>query len=476
MKNELRLKTRFVPSPTGLMHIGNLRTALFSALLANAKNKKGKFLIRIEDSDKVRSKPEFVDALLEDLKWLKLKWQEGPEQEGQHGPYFQSQRVSIYQEYYQFLLDKQLAYPCFCTEQELKLFRKTQMNAGIAPRYPGTCRHLNEEQIQQKKDKGLDFALRFAVPKGQTIRFEDLIQGPKVFNTDDLGDFIIKKTDGSASFMFCNAVDDALMEVTHAFRGEDHLTNTPRQLLILNALNLTAPQYGHMALILGNDGKPLSKRNGSQSVQSLREQGFLPLAILNYLSRLGHRYDNEKWMSLEDLANHFSIQSLSRSPAYFDAKQLTYWQQETIGHMSQESLWEWFSPFLEPNSVPLDKQEVFCHAIQNNLILPEDARHWAKVFFEQLEPLDAKNLDILKQAQVEYFEAAIEALATCGPNHKEMFNAIKEKTNLKGKKLFLPMRVALTGLDYGPEFVKIFEVLDAQKISDRLNQAKQLIQ
>ena len=253
-----QIKTRFCPSPTGLMHIGNLRTALFSALLAQS-SEQGSFLVRIEDTDQARSKLEFTEQLLADLLWLGVSWNEGPGKEQDNGPYFQSKRNDIYEQYYQQLLDEGHAFWCFCSEAELSVQRKAQLRAGQPPRYPGTCRHLTNEQIDKKRAQGIEPALRLRVPDEITIRFDDFIQGPKVFKSEDIGDFIIKKADGTASFMFCNAVDDALMGVTHAMRGDDHITNTPRQLYILQLLGLKAPQYGHTAIILGMDGKPLSK-------------------------------------------------------------------------------------------------------------------------------------------------------------------------------------------------------------------------
>ena len=282
------IKTRFCPSPTGYMHLGNIRTAVFNYLLAKALG--GVFLLRIEDTDRERSQSLYSDALQKDLEWLGLHWQEGP--------YFQSERQNIYDQYYQQLIDKDLAYPCFCTEEELTLSRKIQRASGKPPRYPGTCAHLTETQIQEKKSSGLIPTLRFRVNDDEVIEFDDLVRGHHRFLGKDIGDFIIRRTDGTSPFMFCNAIDDALMGVTHALRGEDHVANTPRQVLILKALNLPAPQYGHISLIVGPDGSPLSKRHGSQSVQDLRESGYLNIALNNYLARLGHYYEDNRFISL----------------------------------------------------------------------------------------------------------------------------------------------------------------------------------
>ena len=282
------VKTRFCPSPTGYLHLGNVRTALFSALLA--KHSKGCFLLRIEDTDKTRSDDVFTHALIEDLRWLGLHWQEGVDAGGDLGPYHQSQRQSIYDDYYERLIAMKMAYMCFCTEEQLTLQRTLQQKAGKPPRYSGVCRHLSDAEIKEKIAAGVKPTLRFCIPENEMITFTDMVRGEQRFNSNDLGDFVIKRADGTAPFMYGNAIDDALMGVTHVLRGEDHLTNTPRQIAILKALNLPVPQYGHIALIVGPDGAPLSKRHGSRSLRALHEEGFLPMAIVNYLARLGHYY------------------------------------------------------------------------------------------------------------------------------------------------------------------------------------------
>lgn len=278
------VKTRFAPSPTGLLHLGNVRTALFNALYA--RHGGGVFLLRIEDTDLERSRGEYILSLMEDMHWLGLDWQEGPEADDTHGPYAQSQRGEIYRRYFDELEEQGLAYPCFCSQRELELSRKTQLASGRPPRYAGTCAHLTAEERQKRLDKGIQPTLRFRVENGAVVQFNDLVRGPQAFPTDDIGDFVIRRAEGSAAFFFSNAIDDALMDVTHVLRGEDHLTNTPRQILLQQALGLATPHYGHISMIVGADGAPLSKRTGSRSVRELREAGYLPLAVVNYLARL----------------------------------------------------------------------------------------------------------------------------------------------------------------------------------------------
>lgn len=467
----LGAKTRFCPSPTGLMHIGNLRTALFNVLLARhfAQTQPSNFLLRIEDTDKARSQQDYIESLIFDLKWLGLNWQEGPEHEGKHQPYFQSQRTDIYQQYYEQLIKQGKAYYCYCSETELTLTRKSQINAKMAPRYPGTCRHLSDEQIAAKQAKGIQPALRFRVPDNKTIYFDDFIQGSKRFESNDLGDFIIQKADKSASFMFCNAVDDALMQVTHVMRGEDHLTNTPRQILILEALNLNAPQYGHMALITGFDGKPLSKRNGSQSVQSLREQGYFPAAINNYLSRLGHHFESDDLMSVEELGAHFDISRIGRAPARFDLVQLQYWQKEAIMKQDIQSLVSWVQPYVK-NWVKEEQIQNFLEVIHQNILLPKDAEYWAQQLLSDDFTLGASAQNQVNETSSDFVVALKAAINLHGTDYQAVVNEIKEKTKLKGKQLFMPIRTWITGACSGPELAKIFALMGKDSLLKRIEQ------
>ena len=298
-------KTRFCPSPTGALHLGNLRAALFSFLFS--KKNYGKFLLRIEDTDLLRSEDKFIERIYEDLEWLTLFWDEGPKVEGKHSPYFQSERFEIYEGFYNLLLEKNFIYPCFTSEEELKVIKKSQLQAGEPPRYPGTWSQASKEEVQAELDRGSVPVYRFRMPTQGVIEFKDQIKGDQKFNACDLDDFIVKKTDGTPSFMFANAVDDALMEVTFVLRGEDHLSNTPRQLALLEALELSKPHFAHLPLFLGYDGAPLSKRNGSVAISELKEMGYLPLAILNYLVRVGNLIPGNNVKSLDELSELLDI-------------------------------------------------------------------------------------------------------------------------------------------------------------------------
>lgn len=462
------MKTRFCPSPTGFMHLGNVRTALFSALLS--KKNQGTFLIRIEDTDQSRSAQNYTDQLLLDLRWLKLCWQEGPEVGGNAGSYWQSQRSEIYQHYYELLENQNLIYPCFCSTEQLALSRKVQLSQGKPPRYAGTCRNLSAADVEKKLAQGLQPTLRFLVPPKTTVQFHDLVKGRQRFATDDIGDFIIRRADGTSAFFFCNAIDDALMGVTHVLRGEDHLTNTPRQILILQACKLAIPEYGHIALILNSDGGKLSKREGSKSIKELREIGYLPEALLNYMARLGHHYPVEKYMTLDELAENFSIDALSKSPARFDPKQLDYWQHEAVLHYDSTELWQWLGA--EVNTiVPLNLREKFLETIRPNITFPQDGIHWAEIFFREELEYAAEKLKTIADAGIAFYQLALKALEIHGNDYPKIAATLQQELHVKGKTLFMPLRAALTNELHGPELAKIFELLGSDKIKRRLEAA-----
>ena len=462
------LKTRFCPSPTGLMHLGNARTALFNALLATARQ--GTFLLRIEDTDAERSTLEFDEALQADLRWLGLDWQEGPQADGGHGPYHQSKRQSLYASFYDRLEKAGHAYACFCTEEQLALTRKIQRASGRPPRYPGTCRSLSEADVVEKRAEGLKSTLRFRVPDDQAIQFNDLVRGEQRFRGQDIGDFIIRRTNGTSPFMFCNAVDDSLMEVTHILRGEDHLTNTPRQIMILESLGLSAPTYGHIALIVAPDGSPLSKRHGSRSIEELRDSGYLPLAIINYMARLGHYYENDNFMALSELAAQFKLESLSKSPAKFNAQQLDYWQKQAVERLTKDELLAWLGDELS-SQIPTEKCCVFIEAVKPNIKFPQEVKQWIDVCFKDSLLLDEEHRAVLEAAGVAYFNEAIKAFEQHG-ELKRIIEHLKATLHIKGKALFKPLRVALTGAEHGPELDKLFFLLDPGTIKQRLEAAK----
>lgn len=469
------VKTRFAPSPTGLLHLGNVRTALFSALYARRGG--GVFLLRIEDTDEERSQDEFSAALLDDLHWMGLHWQEGPDAGGAAGPYYQSQRYELYEEYFAKLEQEGLAYPCFCSPRELEVSRKTQLAAGRPPRYMGTCSGLSEAQRAARIANGILPTLRFRVPAGERVDFDDLVRGPQSFPSDDIGDFIIRRADRSPAFFFSNAVDDSLMGVSHVLRGEDHLTNTPRQIMLQRALGLPVPAYGHIAMIVGADGAPLSKRSGSRSVRELREEGYLPRAVVNYLARLGHHYEDNASLELDGLAQAFELARVGRAPSRYDPTQLLHWQKLAVAACGDTELCRWLERFevdgrrLE-EIVPAGRLAEFVHAVRDNLVLPLDAFRLADRLFRALPQPQGGVRATIDAAGEAFFTAAASCAAET--DFKAFARAVGAATGAKGKGLFMPLRAALTGETHGPEMDRLWALLGAEEIRQRLAAAAQL--
>jgi len=457
--------TRFAPSPTGELHLGNARTALFNQLLA--RHAGGRFLLRIEDTDSERSLEAHIAALMADLRWLGIDWDAGPGREDERGPYRQSQRGALYARYFAELVDQGAVYPCFCTPLELELSRRAQLAAGRPPRYGGTCRNLSDAERARRGGAGAAATLRFRVPPGERVTFVDFVHGPQSFPTDDIGDFVVRRADGSAAFFFSNAVDDARMGVTLALRGEDHLANTPRQLLILAALGLPAPAYGHVALVVGADGAPLSKRHGAMSVREYRERGYLPAALVNHLFRLGHSTPLHGLLTLAEMAQAFDPAHLGRAPARFDEQQLDVWQKDAVHHLSAEAARAWLAPLLPPG---LEERaaSAFVSAVLPNLVLPEDARAWVDIVFGGPPPLEPAAEEVVRQAGSGYFAAAAAAAARDGNDLPAIAGAVRAATGRRGAALYMPLRVALTGRSHGPELAPLLKAMPAGTARERL--------
>jgi glutamyl-tRNA synthetase len=449
--------TRFAPSPTGSLHLGNARTALFSYLWARRNG--GRFILRIEDTDVERNDARHRAALIVELRWLGLLWDEGPDVGGPSAPYLQSERGDWYASLFARLESAGRAYPCYCTPDELELARKLERMAGRPPRYTGTCRALTAAERAARLAEGRKPTLRFAVPDATVVEFTDLVHGPQRFSSADIGDFIVRREDGTAAFFFCNAVDDSVMGITHVLRGDDHLTNTPRQLMLLDALGMRRPEYGHVGLLVGADGAPLSKRHGSTSVREFRERGFLPAALLNHLFHLGHTADVDGWLPPGELPAHFRPEHLGRASARFEESQLMHWQKETLRHMSTPKIAEWLGL---PDSAAL------VELVRHNVVLPADADPWVSVVRGELPPLGAEEQSVIAAAGPAFFAAAAAALDRSGPDLRALTALLKQETGRGGAQLFMPLRVALTGKTHGPELAPILKLMSPETARRRL--------
>ena len=488
------MRTRFAPSPTGLMHFGNCRTALFSYLLA--KHNKGEFVLRIENTDKERSKEEYSIALCRDLKELGIEWDSGPDGDGSiPNEYYQSQRSSIYDEYYNQLLAQGLAYRCFCSENELKLTRKRQLAAGESPRYSGTCRSLSKEEQDKRMAAGEKPALRLKVSYDDEIEFEDMVRGQQKFYGKHLGDFVIRKSDGGPSFMFANALDDALMGITHVVRGEDHLSNTPRQILVLRAVGLInkKPHYAHISLIVGDDGAPLSKRNGSRSIREMLDEGYLPEVLLNYMARLGCKYDADIRLDINMLSMLFFKERLARAAAKYDIHQLNHWQKSVlveINYWQYTKVVNWIESVAQKDtSAGKELKELFdkypellsskfVEIIRYNILLPEDIIPWAHIMNEGPK-WDEKAEDEMKDAGKDFFTFASRHISTTKEEDdmiswNNMLDMLTKESGKGGRKLFMPLRLALTGKDKGPALDDVHNLLGKEETCRRLDKAAKL--
>jgi glutamyl-tRNA synthetase len=313
-------------------------------------------------------------------------------------------------------------------------------------------------------------SLRFRVAGGASVEFEDKVRGAQRFATDDIGDFVIRRSTGAPAFFFSNAIDDALMEVTFALRGEDHLTNTPRQVLLLRALDLPVPDYGHIALVVGPDGTPLAKRHGSRTVRELREQGFFPAAIHNYLARLGHTYSDNRFMSLDELAAGFEIAHLGRAPAHFDETQLLYWQHEAVHRASDDDVWTWMGADVHAR-VPERARQAFVAAVRANVWFPADARKWADIVYSDEWTSSAVAREAIRQAPAGVLGEALRLIDQHPGDFKSWSEAVKQATGAKGKLLFQPLRAALTGELDGPEMVKLLPLIGVERARKRIERA-----
>lgn len=459
----MSIVTRFAPSPTGRLHAGNLRTALFNWCLARGAG--GRFLLRSEDTDAAREGEGDLERQLDDLAWFGLDWDGGPDRPAPEGPFRQSERGDLYREYLGRLAEAGRAYACYRTEQELKQRRAELRRRGLPPRYDREWAQLPHDEVVRRRQAGQLPAIRFAAPTTGEIAWDDLVRGPRALPASEVADFVLTRSDGAPGFLFANTVDDALMGVTHVLRGEDHLVNTARQLVILDALGLPAPRYGHMPLLADATGAKLSKRSGAISVGTFREEGVLPLALANALARLGHPWDEHRLLSMQELAASFDPARLTSAGQRFDPAQIGHWQRLALDALPEQSLASWAGDAALAE-VPAPLRGAFIAAVRHNVTRPADVAEWARILYGPvaLAPKPETN------AAPALFAAALAAWDAGASDHRGLAGPVKDAVGAAGKAFFKPLRLALTGRAEGPDLGALFAAMPRATIRARLAQ------
>ncbi len=450
----MEVRVRFAPSPTGLLHVGNARLALYNWLFARKEG--GRFFLRIEDTDRERSFPEYEKAILEDLRWMGLEWD---------GMLRQSERLPIYQDYARRLLEEGKAYPCYCTPEELEEMRRRSLEAGLPPRYDGRCRHLTERERRRLSSEGRRPSVRFLVEGGKTA-FHDLIFGEQAFGNEQLGDFVILRQDRTPTYNFACVIDDHLMGITHVIRGQDHLPNTPRQIMIYEALGFPLPQFAHIPLLTDREGKPLSKREGATTVRGLRQQGILPVALANYLVLLGGIEAKGEVMGWEEMREAFRLEGISRQGATFDLEKLLWLNRMHLRRMKGEEISRELSSLLG-REVDGEKLELF----RENVTTLLDFADFLPILEEEIPPMKEEARKLLEGSEAQEVVAVALRVVEEGVRPEGLLEAMKRRTGKGGRTLFLPLRAALTGRIDGPALGDILRRLDPPKVISRLKRA-----
>ena len=475
------IRVRFAPSPTGPFHIGGARSALFNWLLA--KKTGGAFVLRIEDTDQERSSKASEENIKAALRWLGLDWNEGVDVGGSYGPYRQMERLDLYRQYTERLLAQGDAYYCYCTDEELEAERQALIQEGKMPRYGNHCRTLTAEQIAAYKAEGRKPTVRFRVPAGKAIVVDDQVRGHVTFESDGIGDFVIVKSDGIPTYNYAVVIDDALMKITHVIRAEEHLSNTPRQILIYEALGFPVPKFGHISLILGKDRSKMSKRHGATSVDQYRQLGYLPDALVNFLSLLGWSPSGEEeLLPIEEITRQFSLEHVAKNPAVFDVDKLNWINQQYLRKLSDAEFAELCLPHLVEAGLvtgdltPERKEWVtrVLALVKEQVAYAAQAPKEVKLFFTDdfdFETDEAKA--VLKEETaagvLKLFADKLKALDVVDEvTTKTVLKSVVKESKLGGKMVYMPVRVALTGCQHGPELTHIIPLLGTERVLARL--------
>jgi len=464
------IRVRFAPSPTGHLHIGNARTAILNWLFA--KHMKGKFLLRIEDTDLERSKEEYTEQIYSDLKWLGVMWDEGPDVGGDYGPYKQSQRLDIYQTYTALLLDKGLAYKCFCDPEELELMRNNAIESGLPANYDRRCLQLSAHDIAAREEKGLKAAIRFKVPEKEVI-FNDLVKKQIAFQYDSIGDFVIMRKEGIPTYNYAAVIDDHLMKISHVIRGDDHVSNTPKQILIYEAFGFEIPEFAHIPMILGGDRLRLSKRHGATSIDEYQARGYLPEALINFLSLLSWSSESgDEILSLNRLIEEFDFSRVSQSAAVFNIEKLNWMNGHYIRSRHPDELVDMVIPFFRRAGYSTDDRDrirKIIAAVQEKIDHIDQIVDHAKIFYQDsitIEDAEARTL-VRKDSSQKVFWSFLRELKSREhidmDTFKIIMKTVQQETGIMGKDLWMPIRIGLTGRMHGPELPMIVELLGKQR-------------
>ncbi|REB07943.1 glutamate--tRNA ligase [Sporosarcina sp. BI001-red] len=477
------VRVRYAPSPTGHLHIGGARTALFNYLFA--RHHGGKFIVRIEDTDTVRNIEAGELSQLENLKWLGIEHDESVDIGGPYSPYRQMERLDTYKKYSEEMLEKGAAYKCFCTTEELEEEREQQKASGIAaPMYKGTCRHLSAEEVAQKEAASTPYTIRMRVPENVTYTIDDLVRGSVQFESKDIGDWVLVKANGIPTYNFAVVIDDYMMKMSHVFRGEEHLTNTPKQLMVFDTFGWEAPRYGHMTLIVNEDRKKLSKRDESiiQFISQYKDLGFLPEAMFNFFGLLGWSpVGEEELFTKEELIEQFDVSRLSKSPSMFDKQKLTWMNNQYIKKLSLDEVVALTLPHLvKAGRVSEDmtaEESAWIHDLialyHSQLSYGAEIVELSAQFFNDTVEYDEQSKEILAGEQIPEvmtsFKQQLENLETFdAPSIKGAIKAVQKETGHKGKNLFMPIRVVSTGQAHGPELPESIALLGKEKTVARV--------
>lgn len=479
----MSIRVRMAPSPTGPIHVGNCHTALFNWLWA--RNQGGTFILRFEDTDRERSRVEWEQVIFEDLKWLGMDWDEGPDNLGPHAPYRQMERLALYQDYAQQLLDRGFAYKCYCTKEEEDADRKVAQSQNRPYQYRGRCRNLTPDQEAAYVAEGRTHVLRFRVPRGQTVGYNDLVRGMIEFPTDSIGDFVIMRSNGIPLYNFAVVVDDVTMEITHIIRGEGHISNTPVQLLIYKALNLKVPEIGHVGHLTNEERGKLSKRKGEAAVRDYREQGFLPEALLNFMALLGWTppggEHGREFLTKEELIAEFELKRVTKAPSVFDRTKLEWMNGHYIRKKSPDAFAELALPFVTAAGVITESGarerwewfKLVLAQVQERVVTLAEVPQHVDFFLSDQYPIDEAAVQkFITDVQRTFFQKVTEALRDVEWTQDAIERVIRgcmEEMQLKPKESIQPIRIAVTGRTATPGLFETVHLIGRERSLERLS-------